>query len=203
MMPYVRAAYASITKSLSVSACSAQAFAGVLGRISSSRSRIRRSPGRNSRSVTGCNHVAVRLVEQNTAVREARRCFGAGGEQHAAADAACPRQIVAMSCGRTHRVVDREERRDVASRTVDVDVDVLVGVLRLEVDQLRAQEAGRSGRRFGVCKKMMLSSATGCRGRTPSPSRRLLDDVGHQIVHCVEVHVRAPSVSGSWGSGSS
>ena len=36
-----------------------------------------------------------------------------------------------------HRVVDREERGHVAARRVDVQVDVLVGVLGLEVQQLR------------------------------------------------------------------
>ena len=41
-----------------------------------------------------------------------------------------------------HRVVDGEQRRDVAAGAVDVDVDVLVGVLGLEVQQLGADQVG-------------------------------------------------------------
>jgi hypothetical protein len=41
-----------------------------------------------------------------------------------------------------HRVVDGEQRVDVAAGAVDVDVDVLVGVLRLEVQQLGAHQVG-------------------------------------------------------------
>ena len=41
-----------------------------------------------------------------------------------------------------HRVVDGEQGGDVAAGAVDVDVDVLVGVLRLEVDELGADQVG-------------------------------------------------------------
>ncbi len=39
-----------------------------------------------------------------------------------------------------HRVVDREQRRDVPARRVDVQVDVLVGILGLQVQELRHDE---------------------------------------------------------------
>ena len=39
-----------------------------------------------------------------------------------------------------HRVVDREQRSDVATGRVDVEVDVLVGVLRLQEQHLRTHQ---------------------------------------------------------------
>ena len=41
-----------------------------------------------------------------------------------------------------HRVVDREQPGDVATRRVDVDVDVLIGVLVLEEQELRVHQVG-------------------------------------------------------------
>ena len=41
-----------------------------------------------------------------------------------------------------HGVVDGEQRVDIATRAVDVDVDVLVGILRLEEQQLGTDQVG-------------------------------------------------------------
>ena len=56
-------------------------------------------------------------------------------------DIAMPTQIVCTSGpDELHRVVDREPGIHDAARRVDVDRDVLVGVLRLEVEELRDDE---------------------------------------------------------------
>ena len=84
----------------------------------------------------------VRLVDQHPGVREdeplARR---ARGEQHrrgrrGLADA--DRLHVALDV--LHRVVDREQSRDLAARRVDVHHDVLVGIVGLEDQQLGDDE---------------------------------------------------------------
>ena len=89
-------------------------------------------------------HPAVRLVQQHPGVRQrgahARR---AGGEQHAGG-----RGGLADAGGgdrrahERHRVVDGEHADHVAARRVDVEVDRLVGVLRLEEQQLGHDEVG-------------------------------------------------------------
>ena len=67
--------------------------------------------------------------------------LGAAGQQqrpHAHRDADADRLHVGLYV--LHRVVDREARVDGAARRVDVDRDVLVGVLGLEVDELGDDE---------------------------------------------------------------
>ena len=78
----------------------------------------------------------------------------------AAAEAAWPKQNVDLS-GRhvLHRVVDREERRDVAAGRVDVDVDVLLLVLGLEEQHLGADQV-RDVSSIGVPMKMMRSRSS-------------------------------------------
>ena len=41
-----------------------------------------------------------------------------------------------------HRVVDRETRRDAAARRVDVDVDVPLGIVRLQKEELGDHDVG-------------------------------------------------------------
>ena len=61
----------------------------------------------------------------------------------AAADAAWPMQMVCtVGLDELHRVVDREQAGDLATRRVDVQRDVLVRVLALEVEQLRHDQVG-------------------------------------------------------------
>ena len=81
-----------------------------------------------------------------------------------------------------HRVVDREQRRDVATGAVDVDVDVLVGVLRLEVDQLGADQAGDLvvDRRLQEDDVLLEQPAVEVVG--PLAAAGLLDDVGDEVV---------------------
>ena len=81
-----------------------------------------------------------------------------------------------------HRVVDREQRGDVAARAVDVDVDVLVGVLRLEVQQLGADQVGdrvvdRRAQEDDVVLEQPRVEVEG-----PLAPVGLLDHRGHQVV---------------------
>ena len=81
-----------------------------------------------------------------------------------------------------HRVVDGEQRRDVATGAVDVDVDVLVGVLGLEVDQLGADQAGDLvvDRRLQEDDVLLEQPAVEVVG--PLAAAGLLDDVGDEVV---------------------
>ena len=84
------------------------------------------------------------LVEQDAGVRQGEAlALRARRQQHRRRRRRLPeadRGDVGLDV--LHRVVDREQRGDVAARRVDVDVDVLVGVLRLEVQQLGAHQVG-------------------------------------------------------------
>ena len=84
------------------------------------------------------------LVDQDAAVRQRHALAGrAAGEQqraHAHRDAEADRLHVGLD--ELHRVVDREAGIDDAAGRVDVERDVLVGVLALEVQQLCDDEVG-------------------------------------------------------------
>ena len=95
-----------------------------------------------SMSVTWPWKPAGGLVDQDLRVRRHHplALLAAGQQQraHAHRDADADRLHVGLYV--LHRVVDREARVDRAARRVDVDRDVLVGVLGLEVDQLGDHE---------------------------------------------------------------
>jgi hypothetical protein len=88
--------------------------------------------------------LAPRLVQQHTSMREGEAlAFRAGGEQYGGRRrslAEAYRGDVVLD--ELHRVVDREQRGDIATGAVDVDVDVLVRVLALQVDELSADDVG-------------------------------------------------------------
>ena len=87
---------------------------------------------------------AVRLVDEHPGVRQHEALTGrARGEDHrggrgglAEADGAH------LALHELHGVVDREEAGDLATRRVDVDRDVLVGILALQVEELRDHDVG-------------------------------------------------------------
>ena len=123
--------------------------------------------------------------------------LGAGGQQHrrrrrrlAEADRG---DVVADEL---HRVVDREQRGDVATGAVDVDVDVLVGVLRLEVDQLGADQAGDLvvDRRLQEDDVLLQQPAVEVVG--PLAAAGLLDDVGDEVVLASRFMLRLGSSGG-------
>src|SRR6056297_701050 len=145
----------------------------------------------------------TRLVQQDAAVRQRETLsLGAGGEQ----DSCCRGGLAEADGGdvvldELHRVVDGEQRGDVATRAVDVDVDVLVGVLRLEVDQLCTQQAGdlvvdRCLQEDDVLLEQPAVEVVGALAPTG-----LLDDVRNQVVHRIEIHdVVSSSLLGSGSS---
>ena len=137
-----------------------------------------------SMSVAWPAAAAPRLVEQHPGVREgqalARR---ARRQQHGRGRGRLPeadRGDVGLDV--LHGVVDREQRRDVAAGRVDVDVDVLVGVLRLEVQQLGAHQVGdrvvdRRAQEDDVVLEQPRVEVEG-----PLAPVGLLDDRGDQVV---------------------
>ena len=85
------------------------------------------------------------LVDQDPAVGQRRSACPAlpPASSSEPIDIAMPTQIVWISrLDELHRVVDREPRVDRSARAVDVDRDVLVGVLGLEVQQLGDDQVG-------------------------------------------------------------
>ena len=84
-------------------------------------------------------------------------------------------------------------RNDIATGAVDVDVDVLVGVLRLEVDQLGTDQAGDLvvDRRLQEDDVLLQQPAVQVVG--PLAAAGLLDDVGDEVV--LRVHEGVSSVS--------
>ena len=89
------------------------------------------------------------LVDQDLRVgqRHALALRAAGEQQraHRHRDADADRLHVGLD--ELHRVVDREARVDGAAGRVDVERDVLVGILGLQVQQLGHDRGSRSGRR--------------------------------------------------------
>ena len=67
-----------------------------------------------------------------------------------------------------HRVVDGEQRGDVAAGRVDVEVDVLVGVLGLEVQQLGADQVGDRVVDRRAQEDDVLLEQPASRGRSPA-----------------------------------
>jgi hypothetical protein len=87
-----------------------------------------------------------------------------------------------------HRVVDREEGRDVAAGTVDVDVDVLVGVFTLEVDQLSADQIGDGVVDRGSDEKDVLLEETAVEVVGALATVGLLDHRRNEVVVGLEIH---------------
>ena len=102
---------------------------------------------------------AARLMDQDPAVGQrhalARRAAGQQQRAHAHRHAEADRLHVGLD--ELHRVVDRQAGVDDAAGRVDVQRDVLVGVLALEVQQLRDDEVRDLDRRSGVPRNTMRS----------------------------------------------
>ena len=101
-----------------------------------------------------------------------------------------------------HRVVDREQRGDVATGAVDVDVDVAVGVVRLEVDHLRARQVGDRVVDRRADEDDVLLEEPGVQVVRPLAAVRLLDDRRHEVV-VDRVHSASCSAVSSPASSSS
>src|SRR4029078_4887294 len=80
-----------------------------------------------------------------------------------------------------HRVVDREQRRDVAAGAVDVEVDVLVGILALEMDELRADQTGDAVVDRRLQEDDVLLEQSRVEIHPPLTPTGLFDDVGDQV----------------------
>ena len=89
-------------------------------------------------------HLTIRLVQQHAAMWKCEALALSSGSQQDRSSTCClaktNRRNVILN--ELHRVVNREQSRDVATRTVDVDVDVFIGVFTLEVNQLCADQVG-------------------------------------------------------------
>ena len=87
-----------------------------------------------------------------------------------------------------HRVVNSEQCRDVATRTVDVDVDVLIGVFALKVNQLCAHQV-RDGVVDGCAnEKNVFLEQTAVQVVRALTAAGLFDNCRNVIVDCLEVH---------------
>ena len=133
---------------------------------------------------------AVGLVDEHPRVRQREALAArAGRQQHRRR-----RRGLAHHDGRDvapdelHRVVDGEQRRDVAARRVDVEVDVLVGVLGLEMDELGHHQVPdrvvdrRPQEHDAVLQEPRVDV------ERPLAAVRLLDDDGNHVV----LHALAP-----------
>src|SRR5437764_2433508 len=147
---------------------------------------------------------AVGLVDEHPRVRQREALAArAGRQQHRRR-----RRGLAHHDGRDvapdelHRVVDGEQRRDVAARRVDVEVDVLVGILRLEVQELRHDQVGHLVLDRRPQEDDALLEQARVDVERSLAAVRLLDDDGNEVVlhvahplsPCEEVSV-APTVS--------
>ena len=106
---------------------------------------------------------------------------GAGGQQHGAHRGRLADAIGGhVAVDELHRVVDRQAGADAAARRIDVQVDVGLGVVRLQEQQLGDDGVGHfvvdlrsRGRRCGP-------SAGDCRCHRPLFAAAFLDDVRNQ-----------------------
>ena len=112
------------------------------------------------------------------ALRAARQEQGA----HAHRDAHADRLDVGLH--ELHRVVDREAGIDRAARRVDVDRDVLVGILGLEVQELSHDEIGDLVVDGRAEEDDALVQQARVDVERPLAARRLLDHHRNQWAHC-------------------
>ena len=81
-----------------------------------------------------------------------------------------------------HRVVDGEQARDLAARRVDVEADVLVGVFRLEMQQLGHHEVRHRVVDRSADEDDALLEEAGVDVESSLAAVGLLDDRRHQVV---------------------
>ena len=120
--------------------------------------------------------VRIRLFGQGEAL--ALRAAGEQERAHRHRDADARRLHVGAD--ELHRVVDREARVDDAARRVDVDRDVLVGVVGLEVQQLGDDEVRDLVVDRGADEDDALAQQAGVDVERALAARVLLDDDGDE-----------------------
>jgi hypothetical protein len=89
------------------------------------------------------------------------------------------------------RIVEGEAGRHGTAGRVDVDRDVLLGILRLEEEELGYGEVGRQVVDLAVDEDDPVLEEAGVDVVGPLADARLLDDDGHQVMHSL-VHGRIP-----------
>jgi hypothetical protein len=126
----------------------------------------------------------VRLVDQNSRVRQSEAlALRARGQENGRSG-----RRLAHDDGRDigldvlHGVVHGEQRRYVASRRVDVDRDVLVGLLGLEVDELSHHQVGHLVVDRCAEEHDAVLEEPGVDVERALAPVRLLDDHGDQVV---------------------
>src|SRR5215211_3899591 len=130
----------------------------------------------------------ARLVQQYAGVRQGvPLALGAGGEQegpHRGGHAQGRSRYVGLD--ELHGVVDRKSCRNAAARGVDVQVDVLLGVLTLEVQQLRHYGVGHLVIYGGPKEDDAVLEEPRVDVHGPLPTRALLYNVWDDVVyaHC-------------------
>ena len=162
-----------------------------LARISSSSAAMRTISLAWISMSTACPSPAVRLVDQHRECGRAKRLpwtrrpaadrRGGGGLAHH------DRGHVGLDV--LHRVVDREQRRDDPARRVDVQVDVLVGVLGLQVQQLRHDQVADLVVDRGAQEDDALLQQPRVDVERALAAARLLDDHRHQVVVGVDCSI--------------
>src|SRR5262245_24236123 len=115
------------------------------------------------------------------ALRAAREDDGPHRHRHADADR------LHVRLDELHRVVDREPRVHDAARRVDVDRDVLVGILRLEMEKLRDDEVRDLVVDLRAEEDDALVEQTRVDVERPLTARGLLDDHRDQGAHAVSL----------------
>src|SRR6185437_3049784 len=154
-------------------------------------------------------HPAERLVQEHPGVGQGEPLApGPGGQQDgggrcglAEAEGGHVRLDV------LHRVVDGEQRGDVAAGRVDVQVDVLVRLLRLQEQQLGAHQVGHGVVDGGAEEDDPFLQQPGVQVVRPLPAVGRLDHGGHQVVggpEPVVLHAghssASPSVASPWST---
>ena len=79
-----------------------------------------------------------------------------------------------------HGVEDSQTGRDLAARRIDVDRDVLLGILALQVKQLGNHQVGRNGVDLFTQKDDAIVQQARIDVVAALTARRLLDNVGHE-----------------------
>src|SRR5215211_524223 len=129
----------------------------------------------------------ARLVQEYARVRQGvPLVFGASGEQegpHGGGHAEGRRGDIRLD--ELHGVVDRKPRRHAAAGGVYVQVDVLLGVLALEVQELGHYGVGHLVIHGGPEEDDAVLQEPGVDVHGPLPTRALLYNIGDDVVYVV------------------
>src|SRR5450759_711227 len=127
------------------------------------------------------------LVEQDARVgRRETLALGPRRQEHRGAAGRLPDAPGGYVAGEVHHgVVDRQRAGDHTARRVDVDVDVLLGVLALEEQQLRHDQVGEVVLDLLTYEQDALLEQARVDVVLPLAPRGLLDDYRYQLRPCV------------------